>query len=122
MSSSSAVFASRQSVVETLEKLAVQIETTLQSVQSAGELSMLDEETLQCLMTPLIKFYTAVVEETRTELVPTSSTVTPTEAVILACALLRAQDLNPFDLAIWFSRGKKTRVYAEPEANSFHSR
>ena len=30
--------------------------------------------------------------------------VSPTEAVDLACGLLRSRDLNPFDLALWFSR------------------
>jgi hypothetical protein len=28
----------------------------------------------------------------------------PTDAVILATAVLRAQDLTPFELALWFSR------------------
>ena len=30
--------------------------------------------------------------------------LTPTDAVVLATAALRAHDLNPFDLALWFSR------------------
>ncbi|PVZ05882.1 hypothetical protein [Actinomycetospora cinnamomea] len=35
---------------------------------------------------------------------PTGTDLTPTEAVVLATAALRAHDLNPFDLALWFSR------------------
>ena len=30
--------------------------------------------------------------------------VSPTDAVVLCCALLRGQDLNPFDLGLWFGR------------------
>jgi len=26
---------------------------------------------------------------------------------MLACALLRSQDLTPFDMAMWFSRGAR---------------
>ena len=35
---------------------------------------------------------------------PAGTDLTPTEAVVLATAALRAHDLNPFDLALWFSR------------------
>jgi len=35
---------------------------------------------------------------------PSGTDLTPTEAVVLATAALRAHDLNPFDLALWFSR------------------
>jgi hypothetical protein len=43
-------------------------------------------------------------------------TVSTTEAMIMACALLRAQHLNPFDLALWFSRmapDRSRRAYGE---------
>ena len=36
---------------------------------------------------------------------PLDGDVTPTDAVIAACALLRSRGLNPFDLSLWFSRG-----------------
>lgn len=35
---------------------------------------------------------------------PAGTDLTPTEAVVLATTALRAHDLNPFDLALWFSR------------------
>lgn len=35
---------------------------------------------------------------------PDHADLTPTEAVMLASACLQAHDLNPFDLALWFSR------------------
>ena len=30
--------------------------------------------------------------------------VTATEAVVAACGMIRAADLNPFDMAMWFHR------------------
>lgn len=39
---------------------------------------------------------------------PRADDLTPTEAVVLASAVLRAHDLNPFDLALWFSRGERS--------------
>lgn len=35
---------------------------------------------------------------------PSGSDLSPTDAVVLATAALRSNDLNPFDLALWFSR------------------
>ena len=40
------------------------------------------------------------------ELPPLAPGVSTTDAVTLACALIRSQDLTPFDMAMWFSRGK----------------
>lgn len=40
------------------------------------------------------------------ELPPLSTDVSTTDAITLACALLRSQDLTPFDMAMWFSRGQ----------------
>jgi hypothetical protein len=56
------------------------------------------------LFTPLAKLYAAACEAAGREINPVTQEATPTEVVMLACALLRAQDLNPFDLALWFSR------------------
>ena len=41
------------------------------------------------------------------ELPPLTADVATTDAITLACALLRSQDLTPFDMAMWFSRGTK---------------
>lgn len=56
------------------------------------------------LFTPLAKLYAVACESAGQEITPVRKEATPTEVVMLACALLRAQDLNPFDLALWFSR------------------
>ncbi len=39
------------------------------------------------------------------ELPPLAPDGSTTDAVTLACALVRSQDLTPFEMAVWFSRG-----------------
>ena len=51
--------------------------------------------------------YARAVELAGRELPPLRPEVSTTEAMTLACALLRSQNLNPFDLALWFSRYSK---------------
>ena len=48
--------------------------------------------------------YARAVEECGEEFPPLRPDVSTTDAMTLACALVRSQNLNPFDLALWFSR------------------
>ena len=41
------------------------------------------------------------------ELAPVTPDVTTTDAITLACALVRSQDLTPFEMAMWFGRGAR---------------
>lgn len=41
------------------------------------------------------------------ELPPLTESVSTTDAITLACALVRSQDLTPFEMAMWFSRGER---------------
>jgi len=61
-------------------------------------------EDVTSLVTEAIKLYAAYAEELGSEILPTDSSVSATEAMVVACALLRAQHMNPFDLALWFQR------------------
>jgi len=81
--------------------LRAQIDQTMQ----AGELAAVRGEDVTALTTEAIKLYAAYVEELEAEIPPIDSTVSTTEAMVMACALLRAQRMNPFDLALWFQRG-----------------
>jgi hypothetical protein len=62
------------------------------------------EPALRKLMTIAVRLYAAASERAERELVPVDSSVSTTEAVIAAVALLRSQNLTAFEAAIWFAR------------------
>jgi adenine/guanine phosphoribosyltransferase-like PRPP-binding protein len=86
-------------------ELSVQIERTIQ----AGELSQVRSEDLTRLMSGAVKLYAAQADEAEpgAEVARViDDTVSTTDALVVACALLRAHHLNPFDLALWFQRSR----------------
>ena len=57
------------------------------------------------MLTAAVKVYAAKVERRGHDVAPFApGAVTATETVVTACALIRAADLNMFDVAIWFHR------------------
>jgi len=86
--------------------LAEQLEdlTALATSAAAGPGAVLSDEELRRLLSAAIRLYAAVSEQAARDIVPIDAEVSTTDAVVLACALLKARELNPFDLALWFSR------------------
>lgn len=78
------------------------VERTL-AKDAAGSIS---DEAMQKLMTAAVKLYhrKSVAEGRALLPVVSPQALTPTEAVQGACELIRAVDLNPFDLALWYSK------------------
>ena len=69
-----------------------------------GEPDAVPDELLRRTLAAAVKLYAAKAER-RGELAPfPDGTVTATESVVAACALIRAADLNLFDVAMWFHR------------------
>jgi hypothetical protein len=88
--------------------LGTQIDRTIQ----AGEVDQVPPEDVTRLVSGAVKLYAAAVEEAApgAETVRViDGTVSTTEAMVVACALLRAHNLNPFDLALWFQRAAPAR-------------
>jgi len=83
-----------------LAPLRGQIERTIQT----GELASVPQQEIMSLMNGAVKLYAAAVEELESEIPVIDATVSTTEAMVVACALMRAHRLNPFDLALWYSR------------------
>ena len=70
-----------------------------------GEPDAISDKTLQQVLTAAVKVYAAKVERRGHDVVPfPQDAVTATETVVTACAMIRAADLNMFDVAIWFHR------------------
>jgi len=90
---------------EKLSSVVAGVRAQIEKAVRAGELAAVRSEDVTSLATEAIKLYAAYVEELESEIPPIDSTVSTTEAMVMACALLRAQQMNPFDLALWFQRG-----------------
>ena len=70
-----------------------------------GEPDAISDATLQQVLTAAVKVYAAKVERRGHDVLPfPQHAVTATETVVAACAMIRAADLNMFDVAIWFHR------------------
>jgi hypothetical protein len=70
-----------------------------------GEPDAISDKALQEVLTAAVKVYAAKVERRGHDVAPfANGTVTATETVVTACGLIRAADLNMFDVAIWFHR------------------
>jgi hypothetical protein len=83
--------------------LNAQVEKTVES----GEVANVPPAGVTNLVSGAIKLYAAAMEDRAAgapALPVIDGTVSTTEAMVVACALLRAHHLNPFDLALWFSR------------------
>jgi hypothetical protein len=63
------------------------------------------DEGLREALTSAVKRYAARVESgALAEPVVEKNAITATEAVLTICELMRAADLNPFDVAMWYRR------------------
>lgn len=71
----------------------------------AGDPAAIADETVQQVLAAAIKMYALKANGREGEIVPfAGDAVTATEAVVTACAMIRAVDLSLFDVAMWFGR------------------
>ena len=70
-----------------------------------GEPDAISDRALQQVLAAAVRVYAANVERRGHEVAPyAQGAVTATETVVAACGMIRAADLNMFDVAIWFHR------------------
>ena len=74
----------------------------------------LTEDEVRAIVSAATRLYANASAQAGRELPPLTSDVATTEAITLACALLRSQDLTPFDMAMWFSRGGEAPLKGRP--------
>ena len=76
-----------------------------ESALKRGDPAAISDALLRRVLTAAVKIYAAKVEAADSEIAPfEGNAVTATETVVAACAMIRAADLNLFDMAMWFRR------------------
>lgn len=70
-----------------------------------GDVQAIPDDALRQVLTAAVKAYAAKAEAVEMEFAPFEpNAVTATEVAVTACAMIRAADLNLFDIAMWFGR------------------
>jgi hypothetical protein len=87
-----------------LSALVAQLSERIDETVKAGEVANVPQPDVTALLSGAVKLYATSAEEAESNVPVIDATVSTTEAMVVACALLRAHHLNPFDLALWFSR------------------
>jgi hypothetical protein len=70
-----------------------------------NDLDAIPDAALRRVLTAAVKAYAAKAEAADGEFAPfEANELTTTETAVTACAMIRAADLNLFDIAMWFQR------------------
>ena len=85
-----------------VDELVATLDAEVTAGLADGALAALDPGTARRLVSAAARCWAVAAEEGAEP--PDGRDTTPTDAVALATAALRSHDLNPFDLALWFSR------------------
>ena len=75
----------------------------LERIVGATTPESLSDRMLRDALTTAVKLYAARSEQCPA-LAIEKNAITATEAVVAICELMRAADLNPFDVAMWYRR------------------
>ena len=70
----------------------------------------MSEADVRATVSEVTRMYADACEKAGVEIPPLEPGVSTTEALTLACALVRSQGLTPFDMALWFSHGAGDRA------------
>jgi hypothetical protein len=93
----------KQDVSDPVAAFCAQAEDALKN----GRPDQVTDETLQRVLSAAVRLYAAKWEDRAAELAPFGDRpVNATEAVTAICAIMRAADLNFFDLQMWYRRAR----------------
>jgi hypothetical protein len=93
---------------ENFGELARSLSELSRSATASGTVD-LPVDDLRLAVSAVVELYALANEAAPADIPPLEPGVSTTDAVVMACALLKARDLNPFDLALWFSRTRAPR-------------
>jgi hypothetical protein len=69
-----------------------------------GAPGALSPDAVRAVVSAATRLYATASSRAGTELPPLDAGVSTTDALTLACALVRSQDLTPFEMAVWWHR------------------
>jgi hypothetical protein len=81
--------------------------SVVSQLEQLGERADLSPDDVQAIVSAATRLYANASTQAGLELPPLTSDVSTTDAVTLACALIRSHNLTPFDMAMWFGRGAR---------------
>jgi hypothetical protein len=82
--------------------------TSVDDASKNGTPEAVSDQSLQRVLSAAVRLYAAKAEDRAQELAPFGDKpVNATEAVTAICAIMRAADLNFFDLQMWYRRGQR---------------
>jgi hypothetical protein len=82
-------------------------DSTIRELEQLAERTDLSPDDVRAIVSAATRLYAHASEQAGRELPPLTPDVSTTDAVTLACALIRSHNLTPFDMAMWFGRGER---------------
>jgi hypothetical protein len=82
-----------------------QARSALALLEDLADHGGLSADGVRTVISAATRLYANASNRAGAELPPLTPDVSTTDALTLACALVRAHDLTPFEMAMWFSRG-----------------
>jgi hypothetical protein len=82
-------------------------DSTIKELEQLAERVDLTDDEIRAIVSATTRLYANASSRAGRELPPLTPAVSTTDALTLSCALLRSQDLTPFEMAMWFGRGGK---------------
>ena len=76
-------------------------------IDQLAERDDISPDDVQAIISAATRLYANASSRAGRELPPLSPDVSTTDALTLSCALLRSQELTPFEMAMWFGRGAR---------------
>ena len=92
---------------DTPVRLKADTTSVVSQLEQLAERTDLTEGEVRAIVTAVTRLYANASAQAGRELPPLAPDVSTTDAITLSCALLRSQDLTPFEMAMWFGRGAK---------------
>ena len=82
-------------------------DTLIKELEQLADRADLTDDEVRAIVSATTRLYANASAQAGREVPPLTRDVTTTDALTLSCALLRSQDLTPFEMAMWFGRGGK---------------